>query len=476
MEFKHIRGNCLILFEKVIEIPAIIIGVIFGVFLVKSLDEQALIPIAFILLSPISRLINYFFTYYTLSEDYLIVESGVFTKKKTEIPFSTITTVDLSQNIIFQLFRVYKIKVDNASQTNEVANKSNVNLTLKIDEAIRFKQIITNRLKIETSNIETAKIETAKKEEIEAMRAQPQDFVKLGLLQSKSVYFLSIIAVVGPLLGTIAPSFQNVFVGGLIVAAIIIIYLITIAVSVVKCVVTYYNFKVWADDDALKVQYGFLNKKSFSLQKSKINGIILKQSLLMKLCKLYTAEVIVIGYGDSSKEGGTEQAILFPIASIERIMQIVNRVLPEYKLDYTLCKPQRKAIRYFFFSLGFGFVAVACLSAIIVAIHLNNYIVLICAILVLALSIVGVMLKFGNAGICVGDKNVVLSAGGFNKMIAIVKTKSIESITSSGSIFKRKRGFVSIKLGFIAPLRVSNIASLNLPVTQFDLLKGVLKY
>jgi len=466
LEFKHIRGNCLILFEKVIEIPALIIGVIFGIFLVKSLDEQALVPIAFILLSPISRLVNYFFTFYTLNEDYLIIESGVFTKKRTEIPFSTITTVDLSQNIIFQLFKVYKIKVDNASQTNDVANKSNVNLTLKIDEAIMFKQIITKG----------HNIETAKKEKFKAVKSQPQDFVKLGLLQSKFVYFISISAIVGPLLGTIAPNFQDVFIGGLIAVAIVIIYLITIGMSIVKSVVTYYNFKVWADNDALKIQYGLLNKKSFSLQRSKINGIILKQSLLMKLCKLYTAEVIVIGYGDSSKEGETEQAILFPIASIDRIKEIINQVLPEYKLDYSLCKPERKAIRYFFLSPGVVFVLVDCIAAIIVSILINNYIVMACALLVLALSIVGVILKFGNSGICVGDKNVVLSAGAFNKMIAIVKTKSIESITSYGSIFKRRRGFVSIKLGFIAPLRVSNIASLNLPVTQFDLLEGVLKY
>jgi uncharacterized membrane protein YdbT with pleckstrin-like domain len=84
--------------------------------------------------------------------------------------------------------------------------------------------------------------------------------------------------------------------------------------SIVKSVVKYYKFKVWADEDALKVQYGLFNKKSFSLQKTKINGIILRQSILMRIFKLYTAEVIVIGYGDKSEQGGMEQAIIYPIA------------------------------------------------------------------------------------------------------------------------------------------------------------------
>lgn len=466
MEFKHIRGNCLILFEKITEIPFIILGIIFSVFLVKNFDIQALIPVAFILLSPISRLINYFFTYYTLSEDHLLIESGVFTKKRTEIPFSTITTVDLSQNILFQLFKVYKIKVDNASQTNEVANKSNVNLTLKIDEAIAFKQMITSSNKVEAVN----------EQEIKAIKAQPQDFIKLGLLQSKFVYVFSIVAIVGPLLGAIAPNLKNILVGGLIVASIVIVYLLAIVMSLVKALVTYFNFKVWADGDVLKLQYGLLNKKSFSLQKSKINGIILKQSMLMRLCRLYTAEVIVIGYGDSTQEGGTEQAIIFPIATIDKIKEIVNTVLPEYSLDYSLCKPGRKALRHFFFNPGFIVTIIGFIIALIVAIRVNNYYIIAFAAVTVALSIIDAMLKFGNAGISVGENNVVLSAGGFHKRIAIVKTKSIESISSSGSVFKRRRGFSSINLGFIAPLRVSNISSLNLPTTQFELLKGVLKY
>lgn len=471
MEFKHIRGNFLIIFEKISEIPLLIISIIFSAFLLKNFDKQALLPVAFILLSPVSKLINYFFTYYTLTEDHLIIESGVFTKKRTEIPFSTITTVDLSQNVLFQFFKVYKIKVDNASQTNEVANKSNVNLTLKLDEAILFKQLITK----------ADKFEVVKEQELDVIKAEPRDFVKLGLLQSKFAYFFSIFTVAGSLVGAIAGNFKNVNIEGLIitviiVAVIIVIYLISVGMSILKCVVTYYNFKVYADKETLKVQYGLFNKKSFSLQKSKINGIILKQSLLMKFCKLYTAEVIVIGYGDSSKDSGTEQAIIFPIAAIDKIKDIVDRVLPEYSLDYVLCKPERKAIRYFFFSPSVVFATIGFITALIISILINNYVVIACAAVLLTLAVFGAILKFTNAGISVGENNVVLSAGAFSKRIAVVKTKSIESITASGSIFKRRKKVVSIKLGFIAPLRVSNITSINLPATQFDLLEGVLKY
>ena len=262
----------------------------------------------------------------------------------------------------------------------------------------------------------------------------------------------------------------------MIIAIIIIVYLIAVVMSIVKAVIKYYAFSVWADEDTLKVQYGLLNKKSFSLQKSKINGIILKQSFLMRVFKLYSAEVIVIGYGDKSEEGGTEKAIIFPIAKKEKIKEIVNSVLPEYSLDYSLCKPERKAIRYFFFNPLFIFAVICVIGAVTTAILITNYIVMALALVFLAFSVAHAIQKYINAGISVGESNVVLSAGAFSKRVAIIKTKSIESITASGSIFKRRKGFVSIRLGFVAPLRVSNISSLNLPLDQFDLLEGVLKY
>lgn len=470
MEFKHFRGSFLIIFEKLIEIPLIVLGVLASIFLLKNFDMQALVPVVFILLSPISKLVNYFFTYYTLTEDYMIVESGVFTKKRTEIPFSTITTVDLSQNILFQLFKVYKIKVDNSSQTNEIANKSNVILTLKIEEAILFKQKITK-----SSELQEVKVKDSAQQHDE-INTNLLDFVKLGLLQSKLVYIFSIFAVAGPLFGVISPNLKNTFVGALLIFAIIIIYVIAVGMSVIKSVVTYYNFKVWSEEDVLKVQYGLFNKKSFSLQKGKISGIILKQSLLMKLCKLYTVEAIVIGYGDNSEDNGKEKAIIFPIASMDRIKEIVNIVLPEYSLDYSLCKPEPRALRYFFINPVLVFTVISFISALTISILTNIYFIIAFASLFLAISIVGAILGFLNAGISIGESNVVLSAGSYSKKIAVIKTKSIESVTASGTIFKRRKGIISIKLGFIAPLRLSNISTKNIPVTQFDLLEGVLKY
>ena len=472
MEFKHKRGNYLIIFERVIELPILIVGALASVVLVKNFDVQAIMPLVIILFSPISRLINYLFTFYTLEGDHLLVESGVFTKKRVEIPFTSVTTVDLSQNILFQLSKVYKIKVDNASQTNDTSNQSKIVLTLKINDAIKFKEIITKG-----NHIEGVKEKEAEEESIKAVS---QDFIKLGLLRSKWVYFLSVVAIVGPLFGIISPIFNDVFknmlVGVFIVILIVTGYVFSVALSLIKSVVTYYNFMVWATDEAVKIKYGLFNKKSYSLQKSKINGIILKQNLLMRLCGLYTIEVIVIGYGDSGKEGETEQAIIFPIASFEKIRGIVNQLLPEYHLDYSLTRPDKRALKYFFVSPVFVLSIIGAIVLVVVSINISQVLVAAAALLMLILSTVRAFLCFDNTGISVDNKNVVLSSGGFSKKVALIKTASIESIASTGNKFKRDRGFVSISLGYVAPARAARMTSYNLPLEQFTLLQGVLRY
>lgn len=471
-EFIRIRGNYLILFEKISQIPFLVISIVASFFLVRKFDLQALLPVAFILLSPISRLVNYWTTYYTLTEEHLIIESGIFTKKRIEIPFSTITTVDFSQNILFQFFKVYRIKVDNASQTNEALNRSSVNLALKMGDAIRFKQIITAKGEPD----EQAQKSQQAEEATPKIHANFSDFIKLGLIQSKYVYIVSILAFSGPLWSIFFPGMDTVFAGGLIVAAVFFVYLLSVGLSLAKTILTYYNFEIWTEEGNLKIQYGLLNKKSYSLAKDKINGILLKQNILMRLTRLYTAEIIVIGYGDQAEEGGTEKAIIFPIASYDKLKQIIGTILPEYNLEYEVCKPEPEALRYFFYSPEFVLAVILFAAAIIAAFISEIYLIIIPAVILLALAIAAMIMKYSNAGISVGSTNVILTSGAYHKRIAVIKTSSIESITASGSLLKRRNGCVSIKLGFIAPLRVGQIMSLNLPAGQFQLLQQVLRY
>ncbi len=479
MEFKHERGNILILFDKITQIPLLIAAVLLSLLKAKDFELQVLLPILFLALSPLVGIARYVSTYYTIEKELLIVETGIFNKKRLEIPLSKITTVDLSQNILYQLFKTYKIKADNGSQAGGTAEKAEIVLALKADKAFEFKRVLTQDTAPQISQEENA-------DETTALSASFQDFIILGLLQSKIAYFFAGGSIALPVISAIAvlatgskdldalldKVFEQIPSATAIFAVAAFFYFIALGISIIRALFTYYHFRISADADAVKVEYGLLNKKKFTLQKRKISGILLKQNLLMRAFKCYTVEVSVMGYGHESGEEAHEQAILYPIASMEKIKRIVRELLPEFDWEHPVHGPDRKAKRYFFYRPGFILATLVFISVLFT----KELILIVPAGGILAIAAIGVILQYRSAGIFCGKNNIVLSFGGYRKTIAVVKTARIESITAKGSIFKRKKGIVSIELGFIAPLGTANIAAPNLPAEQYKLLENVIRY
>ena len=54
------------------------------------------IVLMIVVISPLYRLLTYFFTHYSVDQDTFHVKSGIFNKKELEIPLDRITTVDFS--------------------------------------------------------------------------------------------------------------------------------------------------------------------------------------------------------------------------------------------------------------------------------------------------------------------------------------------------------------------------------------------
>ena len=137
MKYDKKRSHILIIFEQFIEIPLLIVGLILIFLILGEINENILTLFILIMLSPISKFLKYLTTYYYITDKFFVIDSGIINKKHQEIPLKSITTVDFSQNLLFQIFNVYKINVENSSET---MGKTNILLALKKDEALHFKE------------------------------------------------------------------------------------------------------------------------------------------------------------------------------------------------------------------------------------------------------------------------------------------------------------------------------------------------
>lgn len=476
MEFKHIRGSVLILFEKLLMLPGLIAIVIISLLVYDEFNAGLIIPIFLLTLSPISGFAKYISTYYTLEDGHLIVETGIFYKKRLDIPFHQITTVDLSQNLIYQLFQTYRIKVDNASQSIDSINKAEVLLALKKDKALEFKKLLTQQ----------AASKMARLENTSEIKASPLDFIKLGFLQSKLLYFctggpIAVPAIAGIVafitgaknLDELLDRIFNVIPPGIIIMGMItFFYLIALTVSLFSSLFTYYNFKILSDADTLRIEYGLFDKKKFTLPKSKVNGILLKQNLLMRVFKCYRVEVLVIGYGDESDGEVHRLPIIYPVASIAKVKSIFRELFMDYVLVDKLHQPDRKAIRYFFYHAGFV-ISIIIFSG---SLFTKDFITIILAGILAVIAVISTILQYFSAGIFCGENNIILSFGGYHKTIALIKTVNIENITANSNLLKRKKDIVSITVGFLAPFPSSIMTVPNLPAEHFRSLEKVIRY
>ena len=478
MKFGPRRGNILIIFDKFLKNFGLLIVYLISFFFFRlDLLQNNYYFLIIALLTPVGNFINYFFTYYTIDEKSLIIEKGILTKKKIEIPIATITTVDLSQDILYQILNIYKLKIDNSSQVHDTADKAEASFALKGNDALFVKELLTK------NNISNG-TEKAKETNLK-IKARTKDFFLLGLFQSKLIFFLTLL----PVAGTVSAFFiNNEFDTGttkLIESALsafgivtlgafttIAVYFIALAVNIIISVVTYIDFTVYNTGGSVSVEYGLIDKKRYTLLKSKINGIILKQTILMRMFGYCSVEVFVIGYGDKSNEDKKEEAILYPLIKLKDVHLLLSDVLPEFSIPQYISHPPKKSFRYFFISVYF----IAALILLAFSILIGYYIAVGIAAVLFALSVAGVIMEFKTTGIGSNKDNLIFTTGIFARNYIIVKTKAVESVSNIASVFKSRKGIGHIKIGFLAPVRVSNTKVRNVNSEEYEKIKGLIKY
>ena len=479
------RQHFLLIFDKLSLVPLIPL-LLAVVNLIKNKSEidastigESVVFIVIALLSSSGNLFKFISTFYYIDNNLLIVESGLFTKKKLQLPIAGITSIDFSQNLIHKFFKVYKVKIDNASQVKEEANNPEAYLILKEDDAHELKEAVV------PSHLST-EFDTIKQNNV--LMPSTAEFVKYGLVKSK---YLGVLAFLGAFTFVFEndfirslitdnislPSFELKFSTVIVALAFILIaavYLVILIISVIRTVIRYYGFKLEKEDEKLIIDYGVLNHQRHTFPQEKISAIVLKQNILMRILKLYSLELSVIGYGNAVDKGG-EKAILYPIANKEIAERVIDFVLPGQSFELNTSnmeKCPKRALKYFFITPS-SIILLVCL--IITCIAGNGWFMA-SSLLVLALFSIYKFLQYKNQGVVCGPDSVYFAKGSIYRKIILVKRPIIESVEGTSSYFKIKRDIGSVKISFIGPFGNNNICLRNMEGSLFTRLCDYLYY
>lgn len=472
------------------------------------------IVLMIVVISPLYRLLTYFFTHYSVDEDTFHVKSGIFNKKELEIPLDRITTVDFTQNLIFQWAGVYSIKVDNASSYggNGVGK---VSLALKKNDAVRFKALLLSKKALKEKQEETfsqiyrgkdycAKIPVSENNVYDAQldrieksrKAVPaKNILIMGALQSKGNAVAQVISIAAVLAGmvniiagrdigiedTIMDLILSVSGIGIAGALILIFIILSTALGALFNLIKYYGFSITNGEKSIYLEYGLFTKKNYSLLKEKISGAEFVQSLPMKFFGVGYLNVLAVGYGDVES---VEKAMIYPLISERKLYEFISEYIPEIKPpENKYEKPYRRSLRYFFICPRFIFLIMVFISAVLCEMKFgfikNNlwfdwiwYVF----ILLFILSLLSVIAEYKNTKISCDKNNVHFVTGGFTRTLTVVKTDMIESVSDKAHRLKRTKGIVTIHMGIMAPEMDSSKRIRNMHLDAVESIKRVIHY
>lgn len=487
MTFGPKRCHVVYIFENFIKDFGLLIGAIaIGLFIgnMQVVMENAGV-LVIVLLGPVGRLVQFFCTTYEVDEEKLLIRKGLLTKKVIEIPLSTITTVDFTQNVFHQICKAYRLNVDNASNMSSQETKATMTFGEK-DAFLLRDLLIKGRKGLDGFNL--GEVDSAERKEGAVYRVESSQLLCMGALKSKGVFFAQVFAFVmganalfnisSERLGqSVAEAAKTLGAGYLLIAVIIVCFLLAIFAGMIGCLLRYYGFTVTDNGEAIKIEYGLFTRKRYTIQKNRISGFSYEQSLFMRMFRTGTLKLFAIGYGSAGGDESSEEPILFPLIKENEVKETVSKIVPEMGTENSYIQAKKGSLRYFFYGMGFItallIMAASLYLSIVVPYCMGLWMIgLLCVIY----SVWGRILEYRHGALHTDHSHFSMVWGGFKTHTLFVKSTHIESVSSKSTRLKARKQIGHVEFYFIAPTGSNHCVVSNLDFAAYDEAKTKLVY
>ncbi|MPQ44182.1 PH domain-containing protein, partial [Clostridium tarantellae] len=390
-----------------------------------------------------------------LTKDYLTYNEGAFIKDKIIIPIKNISLIELEKNILYRIFRIRKIKIDSLSTTKntEIIMILKVNDLKKLYDqlSIRIKELIHDEshnidklLQYKTSALDLLLLSTLRNNIILGIGLlysciHFMNYIYSGINEDLKRVFINIIK-------------ENIISKSTILALILsitlffaIMLLILMMFSIIAILFKYYKFRIYRKNNYLKVEYGFLTRRSYSLAVKNIHAIKIEQNLLTQLLDLRTIKCAVVGYGDSVNE----DEVIFPLCNKKIFNEFLIDIIPEFQYEGEVYKPGFSQLTRFY-TIPVGTAIFICI--IISIIWKDLWIIH----LFIPIIILDRTFWYKNTELGFNNNLYYISYKGFNRRRLIIRRKSVEQIEMLSNPLQRRKNVCTYRLKFYSQKR-SNI-------------------
>ncbi|MGG3623614.1 PH domain-containing protein [Bacillus gobiensis] len=447
---------------------AMILNLISGVI---NIVKQIVIPFAFIFFVNSNAMIQFFallglavllivvivfsvlqwrkFTY-RIEEDELRIEEGLIRKKRRYIPIERIQSVNTSEGIIQQLFKLVKLQVETAGggKESEVSLKA---ITKHEAERIQ-KELFDRKQKISSEEIQT---DVNTEEELESPVQNLENeadvtykmgakelFIAastssgIGVIISGIVAFVTQFDEILPI-ERIYERFSFLNNAGLEVYALLVFIGLIIAwiLSMIGVLLKYANFTVIRKNKEIIISKGLIEKNRVTIPMHRIQAIKIKENLIRQPLKYATVMIVSAGGSESEKNTST---LLFPVIPKKMVRELLQQYVEGYTYETDITPLPARSLRRYLIRYGFF----PLIAGILLSIFLSPWGYL--GLVLIPVSLLLGYFAYKDAGWNLTGDKLQMTYRDIGKTTAIVLRKKMQIYEVKQTYFQKKNKLATI--------------------------------
>lgn len=428
-----------------------------------TVNNKVLSPVISLLIAVILYIIIFLilliFNYIRWRKTLLYIEQENFVEEKNfimrrtkTVKLSSIATVNLQQNLLERIFRVYHLKFDiNSSAT---ANETDFDLIFDKQTALYLKKQLLQET--ESSDVELQGDVTQNWQHTEEVS------ISFGFFEviRHSVFCLSVGTIVLFLISigfVILSMLEELASADGDVALSFLVMAVPAVWSVIKRFIDYQGYTFTKCGDKYHLQYGLLTKHEYDLNRSRASAIVIKQPFIARMFGYCYGEFVNVGLGDETNN--TESPVFCLCVKKEKLYQLLGEILPDYEPEAPVTNMSAKS-QFLISPFGIGFFIVVPVGMVLAG--LPAWVLLIFPAY-LALALLVRFLAIRTSGIGIQSEYATIINGSFDKTTYITQFSKIQNIQVRDSIITKR---LSIARGNVWILASMTKSVISLPYVE----------
>lgn len=419
-------------------------------------------------------------TWIVVEENSISIERNTIISKKNTMGIKNISNVNTEQNLFEMIMGTSKVKINTNSLST--SDSTDMKIILKKSEAEKLKTFLLKRM--EELNGETldaeiqqdkqsvdnetegAKIQKlCEKEEEKEVKTSTKDIILNSIYSMNFGMILmsigSVCIFIAMLIGIVSAGFEEDSVLETLSGAILIIFVIIIAVAAIvwNLLRTYFKmcgFTVKRNKNKIYMKYGLFKQVDFSIPVDMVNAVVIHQTMIARIFRKYSAEMVNVGMGDE----GENDAYFCLYGSKKKLKETIDTILPEFSDAVNLqIEKQPKAVwlhyikNFLVFLIIFSVIGFMCVSIDVP----QNIVIAVVAIL-MVLVVINHIMTFVTEGMRVSNNYLTVRNGAFGSTYTIMKFDKIQYITIRKNFVTNKLGIARGNVNILAMLAKRNQA------------------